>query len=52
MKTVHNFRDLKSHFDAKAREQHAEDIRKAENLRRSAPLRKTRKPGTGPAVAR
>lgn len=35
-----------------AAEQNAADVQAAANLKRSAPLRRTRARGTGPAVAR
>lgn len=43
--TFKSFKDL-------ARAVHAEDVRKAQNLKRSANLRANKRPKTGPAVAR
>ena len=43
--TVKSFADL-------ARVVHAEDVRKAQNLRRSAPLAAKRPKGNGPRIAR
>ncbi len=50
--TLHSFKALAAVVKADAHSQHQADIRAAENLRRSASLRKNRKPGTGPAIAR
>lgn len=50
--TFNTFKALASAVSAEAHAAHQADIRAAQNLRRSAPLRKNRAPGTGPAIAR
>lgn len=39
-------------FAAMAAHLQAQDVKRAQNLRRSAPLRKVKAPASGPAVAR
>lgn len=50
--TFHSFKALAAAVQADSYQQRQADIEAAARLRRSAPLRRNRKPGTGPAIAR
>ncbi len=46
------YKSLSSAMRALQAEQNREDVRKAQNLRKSAPLARTRPQGSGPRIAR